>query len=146
MLRDRNPDLGEPLALPSLGRGMIHLEDANATWQGCSISIGVESCAEHHDLSDTTLEGSRQAVFSEACSHSDEQSQPSPGWVVLCSVDGRVKSIRAQNASGQGIGKNIAAFQDLMSSAVKGGAQCGLARLSLQHGETHLVGDARSCQ
>src|SRR5215467_5621096 len=47
---------GEPLALPSLGGGMIHFEDPNATRQGCSISVGVESCAEDHDLSDTTLD------------------------------------------------------------------------------------------
>jgi len=89
---------------------MIYLEDANATRQGCSIGIRVESCAEYNDLADTTLDGRRQTVFGEACSHGDEQPEPSPGWLVLRSADGLRKVGGAQDASGEKIGKNVATF------------------------------------
>jgi hypothetical protein len=64
----------------------------------------------------------------------------------LRSPDGRLEVVGAQNVSGERIAKNIATLQDLMSSAVKGGAQCGLAWLSLLHGETNFARDAKSGQ
>src|SRR5262249_9426714 len=98
--RDRH--LGEPLALPCLSGLVIDLEDAQGLRQGGPVRVGVETRAEHHELSDASLDGGGEGVFGEARSHRDESPQPSLGGIVWRTADGRL-GIRPQDARGQWI-------------------------------------------
>jgi len=132
--RGRNLDCRfvEPLALPRLSCRVIDLVDTQGSSQGCAVGIGVETCPEQHHLPDTASNGNLQGTLGKARSYGDKQAQSSLGRV-FPGIANRPLRVNSQDAQGQWIAEDRTVFQYLMSSTVKGSAQCGPARLSWLH-------------
>jgi hypothetical protein len=114
------------LAFPGLGRRVVNFENAQAVSEWIAVRIGIQSCTEDHNLTDTTLKRCSQGIFSEACPDRDKESHPACGWVIsgLASDDSRV---RPKDAQRKRIGEDPTLLQHLMSGTVKGCGKCGLA-------------------
>ncbi len=127
---------------------MVHFEDAEPRGERAAISVSVETCAEHHQLTNSAFDGRSQRIFGETRSHGDEDAHPAAGGMLFgFSRDGG--AVFTEDAERQRIGEDASAFQHLMGGAMKGGgARCaaglsGLHSLRVYDGrESGCGGDA----
>jgi len=111
---------------------MVDFENAEAVAQCGAVRPGVQPGAEHYNLPDSAFHGGRQGILRESVPHSDEDSHPSSGWVLL-SLASNGPGIFTKNAQGKWICENAALFQDLMGGTVKRCAPSRPAWLSQLH-------------
>ena len=69
-----DPRFSEPLLFPSLSCRVIHLEDEQIFSQGGPVSISIQACPKHNQLTGAACDGSGQGVLGKARSHCNEQA------------------------------------------------------------------------
>ncbi len=124
----------ETLALPRLRCRMIDFEDPQPVEEIATVSIGIQSCAEDHKLTDSPLNRRVQSVLGKARADGDENSH-SPARGMLRGIENRALGVATKNSYRQGILKNAALFQNLMSSAVRSSTPGRAAWQSFLHEE-----------
>ena len=108
----------ETIALPCLGRRVVHFEDSDAIARVRAIRERIESRAEHHHLSDAAFHGGSQGVLRETRSHGDEDSHARAGGSLFGPLSDGL-GVHPQDTQRQRIGKDAPLFQYLVRGAMK---------------------------
>jgi hypothetical protein len=94
----------------------------------------LEPGAEHDGLPHALFDRPPRRLLGEAAPRRDEYAQPAPRRTFPGLGEHRF-GIFAENGQRQRIGENAPALENLMRSAVAGGAERGARELARQHGE-----------
>ena len=111
---------------------MVDLEDREPFDRLQPISEGIEPGAENDDLANAGRDRALRGLFGDPAACGDERPQPAASGIGLGLGD-RGLGVRAKDRYRKGVGKDAAALEALMSSAVAGGAERGAAELSVLH-------------